>query len=317
MANQCWLCGTDFRPAFRIQQNGSWSYSRCANCGILSLVPMPDDETLRGYYNQAYAVQHEAYSRRVAEHAPPMLDELGKRFPRRGKLLEVGCSYGHFLDAARQKGWTVSGIEIDDRAALYGQDKLSLSILVGTLESQIQKLQPPYDVITAFHVIEHLRDPAQFLRSCRSLLREGGTLVLKTPNIESWIAKRTGAFWEWLSPPAHIHLFSGGSLQRALHKNGFEVERIWSRRGDAHNHLFQLVRAFGAYVSSRRQVAKTRNENTAMTQRAATSGQWRITVLQNVSEIVYYPFTLAVDPWLGKKGQQPELVAIATAAALL
>ncbi len=313
----CRVCGTSVGIERRIQaQPEGWSYAQCGNCGTWSLNPMPDVEALDSYYNQTYTVAPEAYARRVAEHAPPILRELGARFPGRGKLLEVGCSYGFFLDAAQQEGWAATGIELDDRAVNYGREKLGLKILAGTLESEMGRLEPPYDAIVTFHVIEHLRDPVEFLRRCRKLLREGGVLILKTPNVASWIAKRTGAYWEWLCPPAHIHLFSSGTLDLALQRSGFRAQRIWSRRGDAHNNLFQLVWALGRYVASRRHVASSKNGSSGGNGCRGLSDGWRVNAAMTASEAIYYPLALVIDPWLEKKGLQPELVAIATTAVL-
>src|SRR5579859_8113538 len=215
----CSLCGTSVGVEGRIQARPErWSYAQCRGCGAMSLHPMPDEEAIRCYYNGEYTVAPDGYARRTAEHAPPILRELGKRFPEGGKLLDVGCSYGFFLDAAQREGWETTGIELDDRAAMYGREKLGLKILAGTLESEMERLDPPYDAIVTFHVIEHLRDPIEFLRRCRGLLRDGGALILKTPNAASWIAKRTGAYWEWLCPPAHLHLFSRKTVELALQK---------------------------------------------------------------------------------------------------
>ncbi|MGA8489258.1 MAG: class I SAM-dependent methyltransferase [Terriglobales bacterium] len=315
--NFCRVCGTSAGIERRIEARPEgWSYAQCGNCGTWSLNPMPDGEALGYYYNQTYTVPPEAYARRVAEHAPPILRELGERLPRRGKLLEIGCSYGFFLDAAQKDGWGTTGIELDDRAVKYGREKLLLEVLAGTLESEMQRLEPPYDAIVSFHVIEHLRDPIEFLRSCRKLLREGGVLILKTPNVASWIAKRTGAYWEWLCPPAHIHLFSSGTLDLALQRSGFEVQKIWSRRGDAHNNLFQLVWAFGRYVASRRRVASSKNGVSGTNGHRRLSDGWRANAAMTASEAIYYPLALVIDPWLEKKGLQPELVAIAATAAL-
>jgi SAM-dependent methyltransferase len=313
----CRVCGTSVGAERQIQARPEgWRYGQCGNCGTWSLNPMPDGEALGAYYNQSYTVPPEAYARRVAEQAPPILRELAERFPGRGKLLEVGCSYGFFLDAAQQDGWGVTGIELDDRAVKYGREKLGLEIFAGSLESEIGRLQPPYDAIVTFHVIEHLQDPVGFLRQCRKLLREGGVLMLKTPNVASWIAKRTGAYWEWLCPPAHIHLFSSGNLDIALQRSGFRVQRIWSRRGDAHNNLFQLVWALGKYVASRRHVVTNKNEASEGNGRMGLSDGWRVNAAMRASEAIYFPLALLIDPWLEKKGLQPELVAIATTATV-
>ena len=270
--------------------------------------PAPDEEALRAYYNQSYMVPAQAYARGSARNAPMILRVLRERFPKKGKLLEVGCSYGFLLDAARRDGWATTGVELDDGAAAYGRQELGLKILSGTLKDQFAQLDLPYDAIATFHVIEHLRDPVGFLGLCRELLTEGGVLVLKTPNVASWIAKRTGSSWQWLSPPAHIHLFSSRALELALAKSGFQVEKIWSRRGDAHNNLFELVCAAGRYLGKK----KGQNTNGGDL-RKSWADDWKVNAARAAAEAVYYPIGVVVDPWLEKRGLQPELVAIARA----
>ncbi len=287
-------------------ESACWNYVQCTSCGAVFLRPSPSPEELRTYYNQSYMVPMEAYAQGTRRNAPPLLRKLAQKFPAKGKLLEIGSSYGFFLEAARREGWDVAGIELDDQTSRYGRDRLGLKIFSGTLESEISRLEPPYDVIASFHVIEHVADPIRFLERCQELLTgKGGTLVLKTPNVASWIAKKTGSSWQWLSAPAHIHLFSPGTLELALRKSGFRVERIWSRRGDAHNNLFELVCGAGRYMASRKR-GLVENHG-----RRTWSDRWQVNVAKAVSEAVYYPLGLMVDPWLGGQGLQPELVAIA------
>jgi len=90
-----------------------------------------------------------------------------------------------------------------------------------------------------------------------------------------------------------------------LEKSGFRVEQIWSQRGDAHNNLFELVSALGRYVASKKDGAAGGNG------RRSWSDRWQVNAARTASEVIYYPLGLVGDPWLGKKGLQPELVAIA------
>lgn len=130
-------------------------------------------------------------------------------------------------------------------------------------------------------------------------------LIMKTPNVASWIARRTRSCWQWLSPPAHLHLFSPETLKVALGRCGFQVESIWSQQGDAHNNMFELACASRRYLISRKKGAGVSNE------RRSWSDRWQVNFAMAVSEAVYYPLSLVVDPWLGQRGLQPELVAIA------
>lgn len=287
----------------------SWKYYKCHGCGAIFLAPVPDTETLQAYYNQTYSVVMERYFRSVERKAPPLLAELQRRIPGRGRLLEIGCSYGGFLRKAQQCGWDVAGIEIDNRASAHGREKLGINVLCGSLESEFHRLQPPYDAIVTFHVLEHVVEPMRFLSLCRELLRPGGVLLLKTPNVASWIAKQTKSQWAWLSPPAHIHLFTPTALCRSLEQSGFRVEQVQTRRGDSGNTLFELICA-----AARALRVKVRGNEASRPQPGGKSlDSWKGNALRYVSELIYYPLGLALDPWLAEKGLQPELLALACA----
>ena len=303
----CPLCGIKFATE-HFAESGCWKYAACANCGAVFLRPSPSPEDLRTYYNQAYMVPVEAYARGTRRNAPPLLKKLAERLPAKGKLLEIGCSYGFFLEAARQEGWDVAGIELDEEAARHGREKLGLKVFSGTLESELPRLEPPYQAIATFHVIEHVADPIRFLRHCRELLGEQGVLIMKTPNVASWIARRTGSCWQWLSAPAHIHLFSPEALELTLAKSGFRVEKIWSRRGDAHNNLFELACAAGRYLATRKE-----HKAAGVNGRKSWCDSWQVNAARAAAEAMYCPLGMVVDPWLERKGLQPELVAIARA----
>jgi cyclopropane fatty-acyl-phospholipid synthase-like methyltransferase len=263
---------------------------------------MPAEDELRSYYNSAFKVPRVESEKGIAASAPIALRNLAdSRIPGK-KLLEIGCSYGFFLAHARKQGWDVTGIELDREAAAVGRDELSLNIHTGTLEDA--RLSPPYDVIVAFHVIEHLTDPLRFLRQCNSLLRDNGILMLKTPNVGSWIAKKAGDCWVWHSPPAHIHLFTPQAMHLAATKSGFRMERIWTQRGDSNNNLFERVSAWGRRWYRR----KNQTQNRAQTQAFRRPS---VKFVRSLTDIVYFPFGLILDPWLAKRNLQPEIVLVA------
>jgi SAM-dependent methyltransferase len=303
--DHCSICDAgveEFDPYADVQK---WTYVRCRSCGVVSLHPIPNSNSLLSYYNQNYMVPKDAYARGAARYAPSILEDMRKRFPRRGKLLEIGASYGFFLDIARRDGWGVSGVELDDNAAKYGRDILKIPIFSGTVENAFPSLAPPYDVIVIFHVIEHVPDPIPFLELCRRVLAPNGVLILRTPNIESWIASVTRSYWQWQCPPAHIHLFSPKALDVALERSGFRVERLWSWQGDAHNNLFELACASARFLSRAKEIPAISSS------RQSWASQWQVRMGSGLSEIIYYPFHVFLDPHLESKRLQPELVVIA------
>ena len=215
-----------------------WSYRRCRGCGHVALHPQPTDAELAEYYNEAYQIPREDYRRAVADAFPMVKTTVGGA-PRR--MLEIGCSYGYMLDRFRARGWNVTGVEIDRRAALHAREQLGLDVRAGRLHDVADSLPGPFDVVTLFHVIEHITDPAGFMARLRQLLAPEGILVLRTPNAASVGAKALGGWWEWCAAPEHVHLYTPESLARLLAQAGFRVTRQSTRKGDARGFIHQLV----------------------------------------------------------------------------
>ncbi len=123
----------------------------------------------------------------------------------------------------RDLGWDVAGVEPDHKAAELIRTKFDLNIHEGLLEDAVFP-DNTFDVITMHHVIEHLPDPVRTLKQCLRVLRQGGRLVLVTPNPISAGSKRYGPDWRDLDPPRHLHLFTPRSIAHVIAEAGFEME---------------------------------------------------------------------------------------------
>jgi len=283
-----------------LRSNG-WSYYRCEGCGLIVLHPLPDEATLRNYYNDEYAVDFKHYVKRVRGAARATLQDLGERFPNRGSLLEIGCSYGGFLAEARREGWQVTGVELSNTAAAFAREHHQLTVFSGNLRGALSQLGRQYDAIVLFHVIEHLPDPMQFLFDCRKLLKPEGLLVLKTPNASSLIARLAGSFWQWVSPPAHLFLYGPETMGSLLQKCGYQPAIFRSAQGDANNNLFS---ALSSVV--KRSLFRDRQQSLPALRRSLP-----VRVTEAICELGYLPCRVLLDPLLNRKLQQPELYVLA------
>lgn len=205
--------------------------------GSLSQLRKLRRRLVNGYTNWRYgthAVPSTAYGV-VAAFAMPMLkkviDHQYRHLPRLpkggGRLLDVGCGNGSFLELARTCGWDVVGLDPDSMAAANAA-KQGLTVHEGGIEYFAGKTAL-FDVITMNHVIEHVHDPVKVLEACQALLKPGGQLWLDTPNIDSfghaWFQKS----WRGLETPRHLVLFNRSSLGQALLKAGFSVPKYRTR----------------------------------------------------------------------------------------
>ncbi|MFK5948609.1 MAG: class I SAM-dependent methyltransferase [Methylococcales bacterium] len=140
------------------------------------------------------------------------------RYKNKGKLLDVGCGNGEFLQLAKQYGWEVTGVDFDVKAVAAAR-YAGLDIRHGGIDEI--KPSEKFDFISLSHVIEHVFDPVELLKQCALLLTDDGVLWLETPNMKSYGFRVYKSNWRGLEPPRHIVLFSDKSLIDALHKAGF------------------------------------------------------------------------------------------------
>lgn len=211
----------------------------------LDPMPVPDDLSMayKNYYthgdNQFRSVtfMYSKYVYRIlvdaflsvggipAERRRAALMFLGDREP--GSVLDVGCGEGNFLGQMARRGWAVTGVDFDADAVEAARRAHRIDVRVGTVDTMIDTGMT-FDVVTASHVIEHVPDPAEFLAKCRRLLRPGGCMVLRTPNIDSLGHRRYKRFWRGLEPPRHLHLFSAASLAAIARTAGFSCTSVFT-----------------------------------------------------------------------------------------
>ena len=197
---------------------------RCAGCGLVYTNPRPAASRVRGAY--AAAVDHEYAcedaSRSINAH---MSLHTIKRHVQAGRLLDVGCSTGYFLNAARL-AFEVRGVEPSRWAVDYARTRLHLDVIQGHIEDVVLPLES-FDVLTMNDVIEHFPDPRAALERSAALLRPGGILYLVTPDIGSFSARVLRGRW-WGLRPAHLFYFSRSTMRALLEQCGFEVVQVRS-----------------------------------------------------------------------------------------
>jgi 2-polyprenyl-3-methyl-5-hydroxy-6-metoxy-1,4-benzoquinol methylase len=144
----------------------------------------------------------------------------GSRAAKPGRILDVGCGTGEFLATMKKGGWEVEGLERDERASAWARSKWGIQIHGGEVE-QLPSDRPRFDVITLWHVIEHLYNPLNVLRVLRERLSDEGLFLIATPNlagVDSWVYRD---HWIALDAPRHVSYFTPQSLREVLSRSGF------------------------------------------------------------------------------------------------
>lgn len=191
----------------------------CLDCGLLYTSPRPAaGALLEGYAdNEDPGYSEESDARCM--NAYLSLAVLRRHAPG-GRLLEVGCANGYFLNAARTT-YDVVGVE-PSRWARAAAGRLGLSVPAATLE-EARFPDAAFDAVVLIDVIEHLPDPLAVLTEAARLLRPGGILYLVTPDAESLSARLLRGRW-WGLRPAHVYYFSRRTMAGMLEKAGFRME---------------------------------------------------------------------------------------------
>lgn len=139
---------------------------------------------------------------------------IGNPNPGENKLLDFGAGTGDFLQFAKNKAWEVYGIEPNDQARNLAKEK-GLNLFFSLEEFKNDQ----FDVITLWHVLEHIPNLKECLRQLQTLLKPGGILVIAVPNYKSWDAKKYKGFWAAYDVPRHLWHFDRESMKHLLPKS--------------------------------------------------------------------------------------------------
>jgi SAM-dependent methyltransferase len=142
-----------------------------------------------------------------------------------GRLLDVGCATGNFLSLVKERGWEIWGVEFNPHAAATAARRLNAEVLPGDLVD-LDLPRERFDVVTLFHVIEHVIDPRRTVGKIREVLKRNGRLVLETPDFGSKSARRMGAKWPHVKPREHLYYFDEQSLRKLLSEEGFQINKV-------------------------------------------------------------------------------------------
>jgi 2-polyprenyl-3-methyl-5-hydroxy-6-metoxy-1,4-benzoquinol methylase len=150
---------------------------------------------------------------------------LNRRYPQRGKLLEVGSGLGYLLDAFRKDGWEVLGVEPFYQCCRYARENMGLEIVNAILETA-DLPDATFDVVIMNHVIEHLDDPLRTLRQVYRVLKFNGLLVIETPRYDTLMFKLFGRRERSISCSGHIYFFTTQTLKSLYEAAGFKAVQL-------------------------------------------------------------------------------------------
>jgi 2-polyprenyl-3-methyl-5-hydroxy-6-metoxy-1,4-benzoquinol methylase len=236
----CDLCGQDNAIEFAVINNAR--IVRCCSCGLVYVNPRPDvcDLALsyEKYYGDGQSLAAASSWNVGSQHAFAGTLRLIRTYHSSGKLLDIGCGGGFFLDMARRYGYEPYGIELDKDACDFAADKFGLNVFHGHL-ANANFAENLFEVITILNVLEHVDSPRDMLGEVLRVLKPTGLVVLVVPNLVFGLPllrlytlaskfHKTYDIWHVsvFAVPTHLYLFTPETLRALLIKSGFDCIRI-------------------------------------------------------------------------------------------
>lgn len=216
----CRACG-DVTSSVRFVVSG-YALRECKRCGSLTAATSVDGDEAEKFYGFGYfhGGDYEDYEASQAAAKRNFCRFVAKlrQVQEGGRLLELGCAYGYFLDLA-QAFWEVRGIDISEEAIASCAQRFAGAVWCGDF-LRFPPEQGGYDWVVGWDMIEHVARPREYVAKASEFLKPGGHLALTTGDVRSWMARLGGKKWRLLTPPSHLTYFSRKGMRLLLEAAG-------------------------------------------------------------------------------------------------
>src|SRR3970282_2277284 len=204
---------------------------------MLITSPQPSLENLGKYYESEDYISHTDNKRSLFEKSYHFIKSIALKNklnlinslqPNKGKILDVGAGTGEFLSVAKNDGWQTIGVEPSEKAKAIAKRK-GVSFVEQTSELENHS----FDVISMWHVLEHVPDLDKQIKELKRLLKPTGTLIIAVPNFKSFDAKHYGKFWAAYDVPIHFWHFSKTAIKLLFEKEEMKLEKVLPMKFDS------------------------------------------------------------------------------------
>lgn len=221
----CPVCNNaEFQTLF---SKADLDFVKCRGCGLVYINPQPSDDEINALYSKDYYNPwglERSYSRVAEMKIATFRARLTavEKFMAKGRVLDIGCATGFFLEAARERGWDVFGVELSPFSsaiaqARFGNDRVFRGELAEAVYSE-----GFFDVVFMSDLIEHVKDLNGFMEELRRITKDKGIAAIATPNTESLSYKVMKRHWPHLKLE-HLYYFSPATIKRLLEEHGFRL----------------------------------------------------------------------------------------------
>jgi 2-polyprenyl-3-methyl-5-hydroxy-6-metoxy-1,4-benzoquinol methylase len=230
VVTKCLICASPEHDLFlkvpnRFQAEQRFNLIRCTQCGFVFLSPRPDEQEITTFYEEEDYQPHQKNATSLTERIYQSVRTWNNKYKRRllekyipqGSILDYGCGTGEFLLEMQNAGWKTFGLEPAEKAANVARE-------YGIpLFDSLKQVETSVEVITLWHVLEHIHHPQVLLKSLKDLLSPNGYLIIAVPNRLSWDAQIFKSNWVAFDAPRHLYHFRPQDMQSLLHSIGFTM----------------------------------------------------------------------------------------------
>ena len=219
--------------------NETFDLRKCASCGLVLTTPRPTDSELNKYYQSDAYISHSNKSSNLVDQVYKIArtftlkwkyNLITKHSPvRPSSILDYGCGTGAFLQECQKHGMKIAGVEPSDIARRKAQEETG-----ATIAPDLNSVSAEFDVITLWHVLEHVANLNQTLTALKKQLHKNGTMFIAVPNLLSTDAKIYKEFWAGYDVPRHLWHFSKASMKKLLTNHGLKLIGILPMQLDAY-----------------------------------------------------------------------------------
>ncbi len=243
---ECPICGEKSRSQIlscvdHTVSGATFSIVECSGCQFAFTSPRPAESDLGSYYESEEYISHSNTKKGLVSRLYQSVRKytLGKKLGmvnrlsgKKGLLLDIGCGTGEFLNICKVDGWETIGIEPSPSARKQAQENYGLDVREESALDQLEKTSA--DVITMWHVMEHVPHLRERVARLKELLKKDGTLIVAVPNRTSYDAAYYGPDWAAYDVPRHLWHFRPQDMRKLMEQFGFEVKQVQPMKFDSY-----------------------------------------------------------------------------------